>query len=131
MTKYEFPSGHAYLGEPKDREYVTLGLVKARVDYETLDPNREEGQLCKNYFNKAAGDLVKYARQAGGDAVIDVKSVVFMADGKSETHPKAECSDDGEGGQVLTQGVAIKWKPKPKPEPEKFPETVHFLDQGE
>jgi hypothetical protein len=31
-------------------------------------------------------------------------------DGKSETYKTPECSDDGGEGQILTQGVAVKWK---------------------
>jgi hypothetical protein len=50
--------------------------------------------------------------------VIDVKSVVFLENGKSELYPSAECADDGMEGQVLSQGIAIRWKePKEPKEP--------------
>ena len=50
------------------------------------------------------------AKKQGGDAVIDLKSVVYLEDGRREMYPSAECSDDGIEGQVLCQGIAIKWK---------------------
>lgn len=87
-----------------------MGLVRTKVDFTTLDPGFDESSLCLNYFNKAARDLVKRAKEKGADAVIDVRSVVFYEGGKSETFPKAECSDDGAEGQVLAQGIAVKWK---------------------
>ena len=50
------------------------------------------------------------ARHQGADAVVDIKSVVFLENGKQETYSTPECSDDGFEGQILLQGVAIKWK---------------------
>jgi hypothetical protein len=35
--------------------------------------------------------------------------VVFLADGRRETFDRPECTDDGEEGDVLVQGVAIQW----------------------
>jgi hypothetical protein len=99
------------------RTYEKLGLVRSKVNFLTLDPGREESELCRNYFNKAVKDLVKTAKNKGGDAVIDVKSVVFFEDGHMELYSTPECSDDGMEGQVLTQGIAVKWKddaPAPK-----------------
>ncbi|MGK5088921.1 hypothetical protein WDW86_15285 [Bdellovibrionota bacterium FG-2] len=110
-TKHVFPN-NAHIGDVK-RPYEVLGLVKTRVEFQTLDPTREEKDLCNNYFNKAAEDLVKRAREKGGDAVLDVKSVVYLVDGRQEFYPTAECSDDGQEGQVLAQGVVVKWKPEP------------------
>jgi hypothetical protein len=92
------------------RPFEFVGWVKTKVNYVTLDPQHDEAQLCENYFNKAVRDLVKQARDHGGDAVIEVRSVVFLVDGRQETYPKAECADDGEEGQVLAVGKAIKWK---------------------
>jgi hypothetical protein len=106
---YQFPKEKAFFGDVK-RPYQVLGLVRSKATFISLDPNNEEAALCKNYFNKAVRDLVKFAKLQGGDAVIDVKSVVFLEDGRSELHPSAECSDDGMEGQVLCQGVAVKWK---------------------
>ena len=112
---YTFPQEKAHYGDVK-RPYETLGLVRSRVNFQTLDPSHDESDLCRNYFNKAVRDLIDTSKKQGGDAVIDIKSVVFMEDGSHRTYPTAECSDDGMEGQVLAQGIAIKWKrPKPKP----------------
>ena len=106
---YAFPTKVAFFGDVK-RPYLVLGLVRSKAEFQSLDPVREENDLCKNYFNKAVRDLVKFAKDKGGDAVVDVKSVVFLEDGRQETYPTPECSDDGMEGQVLTQGIAVKWK---------------------
>jgi hypothetical protein len=108
FKKFAFP-GNAYTGDIQ-RPYDVLGPVRSRVDFPSLDVAHDEKELCRNYFNKAARDLVKYAKRQGADAVIDVKSVVFLVDGRTETHLTPECSDDGAMGQVLAQGVAVKWK---------------------
>jgi len=107
--KFTYPVNEAFIKRPK-RLYTVLGSVKSRVDFPTLDPNREVDSLCVNYFNSAVHKLVEYAKDKGADAVMDVRSVVFLMNGKMETYPRPECSDDGAEGQVLTQGVAIKWK---------------------
>jgi hypothetical protein len=104
---YEFP-GAAFIRKPA-RAYVPITAVRARVDFPSLDPAREEAELCRNYFNKAARDLVKMAQEKGGTAVVNVRSVVFLADGKRETYPQPECSDDGNEGQVLVEGTAVRW----------------------
>jgi hypothetical protein len=106
---HSFPKEDAFLGNVK-RQYEPLGLVRAKVNFQTLDSIHEETDLCRNYYNKAVRDLVRYARDKGGDAVIDVKSVVFLEDGRQELYSTPECSDDGMEGQVLAQGVAVKWK---------------------
>lgn len=111
VRKYEWPKGDAFLEAPK-RPYERVGLVKTRVDYPTLTDKYDESYLCKNYFNKAALDLVKRARDAGGDAVMEVRSVILQLDGKFQTFSQAECVDEGAEGQVLAQGVAIRWKPE-------------------
>lgn len=112
---YRFPPD-AYVGDVK-RPYNVLGLVKSKIDYQTLDPNYEEKDLCKNYYNKAVTDLVARARKKGADAVIDVKSVVFLEDGKQEFYKTPECADDGQEGQILAQGIAVHWKPVPDASP--------------
>jgi len=114
--KYGFPAD-AYVQEPK-RTYKTLGVVRAKVNYQTLDPNSEEKDLCKNYYNHAVEELVDKAKDQAADAVVDVKSVVFLADGRRETYPTPECADDGQEGQILVQGVAIQWT-EPAPPAEK------------
>ena len=115
ITKYAWPKG-AYIGEPKTkRKYEKLGLVSDRVDFPSFHPKYEEAALCKNFFNKVAGKLLKRAKDQGGDAVIDVRSVVFLIDGRRETYQTAECSDEGGEGQVLAQGIAIKWVKEGEP----------------
>lgn len=112
FTKYEFPKG-AFLGAPQKRPYEKLGQVRGKVNYNSLDAKHEEAALCRNYYNKAVSDLIKKAKEQGGNAVIDVKSVVFLLDGQHEIHSDPQCSDDGAEGQILVQGIAIKWiKPK-------------------
>ena len=106
---YSFPHEKAYIGDVK-KPYSAMGLVRTRVNYQTLDPSREEEDLCKNYYNKAVEDLVHLAKDKGADAVIDVKSVVFLGDGRAELYKTPECADDGMEGQVLAQGIAVKWK---------------------
>lgn len=109
---YTFPDKKAFIGDVK-RPYEALGLVRSKVNFQTLDPAREENELCVNYYRKAVRDLVEIAKERGADAVIDVKSVVFFEDGKHELFSTPECSDDGMEGQVLTQGIAVKWKKLP------------------
>jgi hypothetical protein len=113
MDKATFPKGQAYMGDVKGRPYEKLGLVRARKDFETLDPVHDEKELCQNYFNKTVRDLVKEAKKQGGDAVIEVRSIVFYEDGSSKLYTTPECSDEGQEGQILTQGIAIKWRPLP------------------
>ena len=108
FEKHTFPK-NAYVGDVQ-RPYTVLGPVRSKVDYVSLDPNHEEGRLCRNYYNKSVRELTKYAKRQGADAVVDVQSVVFLEDGRRETYKTPECSDDGGEGQVLTQGVAVKWK---------------------
>lgn len=109
IPHHEFPKS-AFFGEVK-RPYDKLGLVRTKVNYKSVDARFDDQEACKNYFNKAVADLVKRAKDKGGDAVVDVKSVTFLMDGRVETYPSAQCTDDGEGGQVLAQGIAVKWKP--------------------
>jgi hypothetical protein len=108
---YSFPNDVAFIGNV-DRPYQQMGNVRTKVNYQSLDPAREEAELCQNYFNKAVRDMVKMAKAKGADAVIQVKSVVFYEGGQHESYPRPECSDDGMEGQVLTEGIAIKWKNK-------------------
>ena len=115
--KHDFPQ-NAFIEPVKNRPYDVVGLVRTKVDYPTLDPKHEEQELCKNYYNQAVRDLVKMAHDKGADAVIDVKSVVFYeGSDKPELHKTPECSDEGDEGQILTQGLAVKWKPIPSPSP--------------
>ncbi len=115
MKLHKFPKEDVYLDRPKDRPYEVLGRVRTKVNYPSLDGQRDETTLCRNYFNKAAKDLLARAKKVGGDAIMEMRSVTFMVDGKSETHKTPECADDGEEGQVLAEGYVIKWKPIPEP----------------
>lgn len=108
IVRYRFPKG-AFLAEPH-QAYETLGRVRAKAEFNSLDSRYEEQTLCNNYFNKAVTDLIKIAKKQHADAVIHVESVAFTVDGHSETFPSAQCSDEGEGAQVLVQGIAVKWK---------------------
>jgi hypothetical protein len=110
--KFRYPK-EAYVEVPK-RAFTPMGMVRSKVNFTSLDPNHlEVAELCKNYYNKAVAELVKIAKGKGADAVIEVKSVTFLEDGRVETYKTPECSDDGGEGQILAQGVAVKWKPEP------------------
>lgn len=126
--KYTFPK-NVHSGINPGYEFEVLGPVRAKVTWPSLDMDAEEKNLCHNYYNQAAHDLMKFARQAGGDAVIEMRSVVFLIDGRVETYETPECSDDGEEGQILTQGVAVRRKrpglgvsPSPSPSSNYDPE---------
>jgi hypothetical protein len=108
MNKYPFPKGKAFVGDVK-RPYKKLGQVRSKVNFNTLDWIHEEDQLCRNYYNRGVTDLVKRAHEQGADAVIDVRSVVFTDLGGAETFQTPECSDDGQEGQILLEGIAVKW----------------------
>jgi uncharacterized protein YbjQ (UPF0145 family) len=106
---YEFPE-NVYLATPKGRAFEELGVVRTKVTYGTLTESHDEADLCKNYFNKAAEKLLKAAQKKGGDGVIELRSVVVHLDGKSKTYSSAQCNDEGAEGQVLAQGMAVRWK---------------------
>jgi hypothetical protein len=113
--QYTFPEKGVYLELPtgalENRPYKTLGWVRAKSDWPTLDQDSYSQTLCKNYFNKASASLFTEAKKVGADAVVQVRSVVFTLDGKAEEHSTPECSDDGAVGEVLVRGIAIKFKP--------------------
>jgi hypothetical protein len=95
-----------------------MGVVRATREYPTLHiemtPELEEA-YCKKAFSEAANQLLQSAKANGADAVADVHSVVFLADGRRESFDRPECTDDGEEGDVLVQGVAIQWvRTKPR-----------------
>lgn len=110
---YTFPKDLAFVDDVQ-RPYEVLGQVRARVDFPSLDSDREVEDLCKNYYNKGVRQLVRFAQDKGGDAVIGVRSVVFLEDGRREEYSRPECADDGAEGQILTQGVAVRWKRDPE-----------------
>jgi len=114
---FHFPKDKAFIEIPK-RRYTVLGQVRSKVDYSSIDfkhwddESHGSSKLCVNYYNKAAKDLVRRAEDKGADAVIKVRSVVFFEDGRREEFPSPECAEDGEEGQVLLQGIAVKWVPQ-------------------
>lgn len=111
FERVSFPKD-AHIGDVK-RPYETLGMVRTKINYPSLDPNREEDQLCQNAFNQAARDLLERARKNKADAIIDLKSVTLLESGQWETHASAQCSDDGQEGQILAQAIAVRWKRAP------------------
>lgn len=115
-TPYSFPEGDVFVDTKPTRPFKVLGPVRVRVNYDSLNPDRNEQSLCRNAFNKGAKDLLKRAhRDLKGEAVIEVHSVVYYIDGKSEKFKTPECSDDGGEGQILMEGKAIRYLPDPKP----------------
>ena len=112
FQRYAFPKG-AFVGVPT-RAYTALGPVRSKVDFPSLDPNHEEKKLCDNYYRKSVRELITFAKKQGADAVINVSSVVFLEDGRRETYKTPECSDEGGEGQILTQGIAVKWTNAPQ-----------------
>ncbi|MBC7385423.1 MAG: hypothetical protein H7301_04555 [Cryobacterium sp.] len=114
-TAFEFPEDAVFIDTKPAQKYKVLGPVRVRVRYSSLNAEREEQDLCKNYFNKGARDLLKRARRdLKADAVINVRSVVYYMDGKSKSFTTAECSDDGGEGQILMEGKAIRYFSKSK-----------------
>lgn len=115
IKKHAFPKQDVYLGEP-DRPYDIIGTVRASAHWPSLlMPGANEQALCRNSYNKAAADLLRRARDAGADAVMQVRSVVFYLTGKRETYTTPECSDDGESGEILLEGVAVRYKKPEEP----------------
>ena len=112
-------------------KYKGLGVVRASKTYATLNlemTDELEDAYCRKVFAEAARELLQIAKANGGDGVADVHSVIFLADGRRETFDRPECTDDGEEGEVLAQGVAIKWirsasqaAPVPTPAPSPAP----------
>ena len=125
VKRYEFPREGVFLAEP-DRPYEVMGLVRSKAKWPTLLlPDADEQGLCRNYYNKASADLLKRAREAGADAVASIKSVVFLVTGKRVEYTTAECSDDGENGEILMEGVAVRFKKLPIPAPSPSSPSSH------
>ena len=115
IKRYAFPKQDVYLGEP-DRPYEVIGTVRTSAHWPSLLlPGANEQSLCRNSYNKAATDLLRRAREAGAEAVMQVRSVVFYLTGKRETYTTPECSDDGENGEILLEGVAVRYKRPEEP----------------
>ena len=117
-ASYVFPEDSTYVelptGKNKDRPYEVLGWVRTKAHYPTMEQETGSPLLCRNYYNKAAKNLLKEAQKAKGDAVMQIRSVVVFMDGSVHEYPTPECADDGAEGEILLKGVAIRWKPIPK-----------------
>ena len=104
------PKG-AFFGKPPYK-FQGLGVVRASKTYPTLNiemTDELEDAFCRKVFSEASRELLQIAKANGGDGVADIHSVIFLGDGRRETFDRPECTDDGEEGEVLVQGVAIKW----------------------
>ncbi|MBC7396687.1 MAG: hypothetical protein H7333_04515 [Bdellovibrionales bacterium] len=116
--RYGFPETRVFVEEPTGKvegvPYQATGWVRAKVTWATMEQEPNSKSLCHNYYNKAARQLLRDAKKAGSDAVIKVRSVVILLDGKTEEHSTPECSDDGAEGEILLRGIAIKFTPKHK-----------------
>ncbi len=115
---HRFPKSLVFVEEPtgefKGRPYERLGEVRSKALYPTMEQDPNSERLCRNYYNKAAKDLLKEALKEDAEAVIKVRSVVFLMDGTIEEHVTPECSDDGAEGEILLRGIPIRWKPDPE-----------------
>jgi hypothetical protein len=115
---HSFPATRVYVEEPTGRAegwpYKVMGWVRSKASFPTMEQAVNDPNLCTSYYNKAAKMLLKEAAKVKADAVIKVRSIVFMIDGKAEEHIGPECSDDGAEGEVLLRGIAIKFLPKKK-----------------
>lgn len=115
---YSFPESKAYVEEPtgklQGKPFKPLGWVRAKATWATMEQEKNNQSLCRNYYYKAVRNLVRDAEKAGADAVIKIRSVVILLDGKTEEHLTPECSDDGAEGEILLRAIAIKFLPVPK-----------------
>ena len=86
---------------------MDIEVFRGQLD-ESFD-DREFQRRCKLAFRGAAEKVLQIAREHGGDAVVKMRSVVFLADGRKEYLPSAECADDGDEGEALVEGMAVRW----------------------
>ena len=118
---YHFPSEAVFVeqptGENTGRPMKALGWVRSKAHFPTLEQRTHDSALCRNYYHKAAGQLLKEARKVGADAVIQVRSIVFLFSGQTQEFPTPECSDDGAEGEILLRGIAVQYLPWPSPTP--------------
>jgi hypothetical protein len=124
-SPHAFPQADVYVEQPLgphlNQPVKPLGWVRTRVRFPTLEQDVNNAALCRNYYNKAAGQLLKEARKVGADAVIQVRSVVLLFSGQMQEFPTPECSDDGAEGEILLKGIAVKYLPFPVPTPKPSP----------
>ena len=121
---FTFPEMGAFVelptGKYEKRPFETLGWVRTKVNYPTMEQDPNNTKLCKNYYNKGVAQLLNEAKKAGGEAVIQIRSVVMLMDHSVQEYATPECYDDGAEGELLLRGVAIKYKkipPKPPTAP--------------
>lgn len=113
IEKYSAPE-NVYVGKSQpERPIERLDKVHVKINFPSMNHQWDDKALCENFFKKAEQELVKKSKKLGGDGVIEIHSVVFLMNGKRETHSTPECSDDGEEGQILAEGVAFKYKSDP------------------
>jgi hypothetical protein len=95
------------------RPYQKVGTVRAWQEFKTeLDESFDDKEFqrrCRLAFRDAAAKVLKIAQENGGEAVIQVRSVVFLADGRKEYVAAPECADDGDEGEALVEGIAVRW----------------------
>ncbi|MEN9722064.1 MAG: hypothetical protein RJB38_50 [Pseudomonadota bacterium] len=103
------PAG-VYLQEPA-RAYRVVGTVRAWEEFTTaLDDSFDEREFqrrCRKAFHDASVKLLRTAQENGGNAVVKIRSVVFLADGRKELYAQPECADDGDSGEALVEGLAV------------------------
>lgn len=104
--------GNVFFSEPT-RSYQVLGTARSWHEFKTsLDEtfdDQEFSRRCYQAFFKASEKVLAIARANGGEAVAQIRSVVFLADGRKEYYPRPECVDDGEEGEALVEGQVIRW----------------------
>ncbi len=115
------PAGVSF-DEGGGRPYQKVGTVRAWHEFKTeLDESFDDKEFqrrCRQAFREAAAKVLKIAQEHGGEAVIQLRSVVFLADGRKEFLPRAECADDGDEGEALVEGMAVRWRgPAPVEKP--------------
>lgn len=117
VKKYSFPKESVHVDDGANARFDKLGVVRTKVNFNSLNPEMEEDSLCRNYYNRAAADLLKKAKKEfRADAVIRVRSVIFFMDGTSKLYDHPECADDGGEGQILLVGEAIRYRKEEKTE---------------
>ncbi len=127
--RFAFPKENVFVEVP-ERPFEVLGRVKAEVTFPTLDEHSDEPGICKNYYNKAAQKLLAIAKkQAKADAVVELRSVTLLFDGRIERHKTPECVDEGGEGEVLVEGIAVRWKKPGDPQPKGSPSPVPSFEE--
>lgn len=103
------PKSGIYLDLPPQAtgEYVELGDVKTKINFK-MSQMYEDEFLCQNAYHRGLKDLLHRAEAKGGNAIMNIRSVVFYLDGKNESFKTPECSFETEEGQILMQAKVIR-----------------------